>query len=84
MNYSDLTNKTADAQIARWKAEYADLIKPRAVVEDMIEDAIHVDRQKLQIWKQLHAPESIPKETEEERLERYGREMLRPPVVLLQ
>lgn len=37
--------------------KYKNLCKPASVVEDMINDAILVDRQRLKIWKQLHAPE---------------------------
>lgn len=41
--------------IKELKKEYKELLKPQAIVADMINDAIMVDRQKLKIWDQLHA-----------------------------
>ena len=41
------------------KKRYKDMLQPIARVEDMIQDAIHVDRQKLQCWEKLHAPEGV-------------------------
>ena len=75
--YSNLSQQRLDEIIDKLMAEYPDLIKPRVVVEDMVEDAIHVDRMRLKIWEQLHTPEKPIPETEEERLKRYGEEMLR-------
>lgn len=34
--------------------EYKSILKPRPIVEDMINDAIYVDREKLNAWEQLH------------------------------
>lgn len=48
--------------IKELKKEYKELLKPEAVVEDMVNDAIMVDRQKLKFWDQLHAPEKPEKE----------------------
>ena len=42
--------------IDQTKKEYKNFIKPKAIVEDMVNDAIMVDRQKLEIWDNLHAP----------------------------
>lgn len=49
-------------QVKEFQTEYKDFLKPEAVVEDMVNDAIMVDRQKLKFWDQLHAPEKPEKE----------------------
>ena len=41
-------------EVARMKNEYKELLKPRAIVEDMIHDAIYVDKEKLAAWERLH------------------------------
>ena len=56
-------------QVREYKKEYKDLIKPEAVVEDMIQDAIMVDRQKLKFWDKLHAAEKPEKEPFEFKIE---------------
>lgn len=45
-----------------FKDKYKDIVKPMGIVEDMINDAIMVDRQKLMYWEQLHAPTPHKKE----------------------
>jgi hypothetical protein len=55
--------------------QYKDLIKPGAIVEDMVNDAILVDRETLKYWDQIHNIGEQKKETEEERLERYDKEL---------
>lgn len=49
-------------QVKELKEEYKDILKSEAIVEDMVNDAIMVDRQKLKYWDQLHAPEPPTKE----------------------
>ena len=49
-------------QVKELKEEYKDILKSEAIVEDMVNDAIMVDRQKLKYWDQLHAPEPPAKE----------------------
>lgn len=65
-----------DKALEQIKKEYKDIIKPIAVVEDMVNDAIMVDRQKLNIWDNLHTAMPQKQETEEERLARYSVELL--------
>lgn len=48
--------------IKELKKEYKDILKPEAIVEDMVNDAIMVDRQKLKFWDQLHSPDKLDKE----------------------
>lgn len=49
-------------EVARIKNEYKELLKPCAIVEDMIHDAIYVDRDKLEAWDRLHGKVSEKKE----------------------
>ena len=49
-------------ELESYEKKYKNLLKPRVIVEDMINDAIMVDRQKLQMWDQLHAAEPPIKE----------------------
>lgn len=44
-------------KVARLKQEYAEQIKPIPVVQDMIQDMIHVDEERLKIWENLHKGE---------------------------
>ena len=63
-------------EIERMQTEYKDLVRPKAIVEDMVNDAILVDRETLKYWGQLHnIGKQQQKETEEERLERYNEEL---------
>lgn len=66
-------------EIDRMEEQYKDLIKPNAIVEDMVNDAIMVDRETLKYWDQIHNIGEQKKETEEERLERYGKELFGNP-----
>lgn len=50
------------SQINELKEEYKEILKPEAIVEDMVNDAIMVDRQKLKFWDSLHALEQPDKE----------------------
>lgn len=45
-----------------FKKQYKDIAKPVGVVEDMVEDAIMLDRKKLMFWDQIHAPTPPEKE----------------------
>ena len=36
---------------------YKDILKPKAVVEDMVEDHIHLDKLKLKYWEYLNLPQ---------------------------
>ena len=56
-------------QIKEYKEEYKDLLKPEAVVKDMIQDAIMVDRQRLKYWDSLHADKPPEKEPFEFKIE---------------
>ena len=49
-------------QVKELKKEYKEILKPEAIVEDMVNDTIMVDRQKLKFWDQLHAPDKLEKE----------------------
>ena len=49
-------------QIKELKKEYKEILKPEAIVEDMVNDAIMVDRQKLKFWDQLHSTDKLDKE----------------------
>ena len=49
-------------QIKELKKEYKEILKPEAIVEDMVNDTIMVDRQKLKFWDQLHSPDKLDKE----------------------
>ena len=40
--------------VEKHKEELADILKPQAIVEDMINDAILVDRERLKYWEQIH------------------------------
>jgi hypothetical protein len=67
--------KELQEEIKRMEEQYKDLIKPGAIVEDMVNDAILVDRETLKYWDQIHNIGEQKKETEEERLERYDKEL---------
>ena len=58
-------------EVTRMKNEYKELLKPRAIVEDMIHDTIYVDRDKLEAWDRLHG--KVP-EKEEFKLKVPGEE----------
>lgn len=62
-SYSNSNREHFFSELEQMKKEYANLLKPQAVVEDMINDMIYVDEQKLKYWEQLHAPE--PPKTDE-------------------
>ena len=61
-SYRDFTYEEFLEQVQYFKKMYKDILKPQAVVMDMVNDAIMVDRQKLQMWDQLHAVEPPKKE----------------------
>lgn len=52
--YNMTRNTLADMK-QQLEQEYASILKPRAIVEDMINDAIYVDREKLDAWERLHS-----------------------------
>lgn len=39
--------------------EYSAYIKPKAVVKDMLNDMIYLDKQRLSIWKEIHPAGTI-------------------------
>ena len=61
------------------KNKYKKFLKPRAIVEDMIHDAIYVDREKLEAWERLHGNTTQEKKEFELKLpgEEYGIRVLR-------
>lgn len=62
LKYADYKRDLFFKDLEETQKKYKDFIKPRAIVEDMVNDAIMVDRQKLKFWDQLHAPEKSEKE----------------------
>lgn len=67
-------------EVERFEKKYKDMLQPVAVVEDMVQDAIMLDRRKLQMWDSIHLPkEEVPEETEEQRLTRYSIELFGEP-----
>lgn len=51
------SRKVFDRVLKEIEEENKTIIKPRAVVNDMVNDAIRVDRLKLECWDKLHIPE---------------------------
>lgn len=51
-NYKDFTKIFGNI-----KKENEEILKPKAIVNDMVNDAIMVDRLKLECWDKLHIPE---------------------------
>jgi hypothetical protein len=49
-------------EVNQVRSKYKELLKPRPVVEDMIHDAIYVDREKLEAWDRLHG--KVPEKKE--------------------
>ena len=43
-----------DKELRHFEDQYRDFITPRPVVEDMIQDTIMVDKEKLAAWERLH------------------------------
>lgn len=41
-------------ELRHYEDKYKDFVTPRPIVEDMIQDAIMVDKEKLAAWEQLH------------------------------
>lgn len=82
VTYDNLSNSELQEEVKRIETEYKDLIKPKPIVEDMIEDARMLDRRKLQAWDSIHSLTPKPEETEEQRLKRYGEELFGLPKVV--
>ena len=57
-----ITNKRFLDLIEEVNDLYKDIIKSKVIVEDMINDAIYVDRDKLEAWDRLHGKVSEKKE----------------------
>lgn len=74
-NYTNYKHEDFDKEVERITKTYAEILKPRVIVEDMINDAIMVDRQKLAIWDKLHAPEPPKKEEKKYEL-KVGRDIV--------
>lgn len=52
--YNISRNTLADIK-RQYEQEYASILKPRGIIEDMINDVIYVDREKLDAWERLHS-----------------------------
>jgi hypothetical protein len=59
--------------VEKYKERYKDFIQPRAIVKNMLYDAMRVDRQKLKIWDSLHMGEEPKKEEFHFRIEELKR-----------
>ena len=59
-----IEKKEFDSNKGEFLQQYADIIKPKGIVMDMVHDAQLVDRQKLKFWDELHAPEPPQKGSE--------------------
>lgn len=57
--YYNINRNTLTDIKQQYEQEYASILKPRGIIEDMINDVIYVDREKLDAWERLHgnAPE---------------------------
>lgn len=78
--YTGYERKDFDKEVEKMEAKYKDILQPVAVVEDMVQDAVMLDRRKLQMWDSIHLPkEEVPQETEEQRLARYSIELFGEP-----
>ena len=53
--YYNISKSTLANMKRQYEQEYAAILQPRAIVEDMINDAIYVDREKLNAWERLHS-----------------------------
>lgn len=69
------TQDEVNEKIAEYKKDYKDLLEKPGVVEDMIQDAILVDRERLKYWDSIHIPSDNSEETEEQKLARYKVEL---------
>lgn len=70
-----LNRESHDKKVKHLMEQFKDKMQHKAVVFDMINDMILVDRQKLKYWESLHSIEEPKQETEEERLTRYKMEL---------
>lgn len=55
--YNNCKRSIHDEKVEQLKKEYAEQIKPAPVVQDMIQDMIHVDEERLKIWENIHKGE---------------------------
>lgn len=55
--YDNCKRAMHDEKVERLKKEYAEQLKPAPVVQDMIQDMIHVDEERLKIWENIHKGE---------------------------
>ena len=62
--WNNCSKKEFDSNKGEFLQQYADIIKPKGIVMDMVHDAQLVDRQKLKFWDELHAPEPPQKGSE--------------------
>jgi hypothetical protein len=62
LTYTNMSYSDFNKEIERKEKEYEGFLKPLAIVEDMVQDQIHVDRLKLQCWDKLHSIEPQEKE----------------------
>lgn len=61
-SYTGYSEERFYDELEEYKKEYKEIIKPKGIVEDMVQDAIMVDRARLKYWDSLHMPEPQPKE----------------------
>lgn len=55
--YDNCTRSTHDEKVKQFEKQYAKQVKPGPVVQDMIQDMIHVDEERLKIWENIHKGE---------------------------
>ena len=53
-NYNNLNKPQFKKVVDVLSEEYKSILKPRGIVEDMINDLIYVDKEKLDAWELLH------------------------------
>lgn len=52
----NISHKNFMQEVDRVRDQYKDILKSKAVVEDMVEDHIHLDKLKLKYWEYLNLP----------------------------
>lgn len=61
---TNLTRSQHNAKREKWEQQYAKIIQPRIIVEDMINDEIYLDPVKLEIVDKLRSTKNEEKEQE--------------------
>lgn len=51
-----ISNKVFAQKLEEVQTLYKDILRPKAIVEDMIQDHIHLDKLKLKYWEHLNLP----------------------------